>query len=211
MYARLALLGALLPAAAAADEVVLDRLAAVVGDEVITASEVAFEARLALLQAAPSGASAPLDARLQARVLDELIARALLFSEARRLRLFESTAKELAQIEARRNALVLALGAALPVAMAEFGVSAAELDALLRRRYYAERLITERLSGAPTEEEVSAYYQEHRDSFSKPLREIYDEVARLAQRELIKRRLVAYLDELRGRFLVRVLLSVPRE
>jgi hypothetical protein len=215
--ARIAVFTALLlgfaPAAyAAPGELLVDRLAAVVGEGVILASEVELEARLALMTKDPvRGVEAPIDDRLRASVLNELIIRTLAYSEAQRLRLLSTPAKEAAELELLSAELSTRCGPALPEVLGRFGYSKAELSEHLKRRLYADRLLAERIGAPPTEEEIEAFYEKNPELFGKrSYREAREEAALLAQKSLAKERLIRYIDELKGRFPVRVLLPAAR-
>lgn len=202
-------LGARPLSAAPTGAVLIDRVAAVVGNEAIFVSEVNFEARLALIQRGKEvGALAQIDDALRKSILQEMIVRALLYAEVRRLRLFVSEEEELKTVKAMKAALSLSLGSLLQDALDEFGLSDAELTEHQRRRFYADRLLNERISAPLSEEEISAFYTAHPELFGgKSLREVHEQAAALAQKNAAKERLVKYVDELKSRFPVRVLFN----
>ena len=90
-------------------------------------------------------------------------------------------------------------------------MSEAAFGGYVKRRYYADRLLHERLDTPPTEEELAGYYESNRDEFGgRSFAEARDDVAARAREGLKARRLTRYLDELRGRFPVRVMLPAAR-
>jgi hypothetical protein len=196
--------------AAPKEEIPVDRLAAAVGGEVLLASEVELEARLALIKKGGERAlDIPIDDKLRARVLDQLLLETLVYSEARRLRLVDGA--DAARLALYRGQLEREHGAALKTALARFAVTEAAFGEYVKRRYYAERLLAERLDTPPTEEELEGYYESNRDEFGgRSFAEARDDVAARAKEGLAQRRLSKYLDELRSRFPVRIMLPAAR-
>lgn len=199
-------------AEASKPEILVDRIAAVVGGELIFASDVELEARLALVKKGyEQGLDAPIDDALRARILDELLIIELTFAEARRLRLLDDPETEAARLRDAKERLDIDCGRLLATVLARFDVDEEELGAYLRKRYYASRLLDERLGTAPTREEVEAFYRTHPELFNgRPLEEVFETASLLAKKDLIRERLLRYLDELRSRFPVRVLLPAAR-
>jgi hypothetical protein len=183
----------------------LDRVVASVGSEVILLSEVNFESRLALIQRGGAlGRLTSIDDGLRKSALQGLIIQTLLYAETKRLRAFDAAGVE--ALKALRVSFMDTMGESLPEALAEFEVSDAEFTEYLRRKLYADRLLAERVSGPPNEEEILTFYQSHSELFAgKSLREAREEVVALTQERVTKERLLRYLDELKNRFAVRVL------
>jgi parvulin-like peptidyl-prolyl isomerase len=206
--ALLLLLVLFLPVAYAAPKnaFVIDKIVATVGSETILLSEVNFEARVALIDRAQElGLLAQIDDGLRKSVLQDMIIQTLLYAETKRLRAFEAPEKEEAEIKTLRALLQKSLGDPLTQTLEEFSITDKEFDAYLKRRFYADRLLTERVSGPMSEEEIATFYRENPQLFGdKTLREARADVIAAAQKQIMQARLFRFLEELKNRFSVRI-------
>jgi hypothetical protein len=188
------------------DAFLLDRIVASVGSEVILLSEVNFESRLALVaRGGELGMLTSIDDGLRKSALGEIIIQTLLYAETKRLRAFETPEREAIALKAMRLTFTSTMGDLLPRVLQEFDISDDDFTEYLRRKFYADRLLAERVNGPPSEEEILTYYQAHPGLFGgKSLREARDEVVALTQQSVTKERLFRYLEELKNRFAVRL-------
>lgn len=142
--------------AVAAHSTVIDRIAAVVDEKVITVSEVGQMASLHFF-VRPAKAS---DDEYRRHVLDELIAQALRYRDVERFGA-QDVAKELIDARLREIAARFPAAAAFEAALARMEMTLDELRTLIKRQLQVEEYIQERFS--PTvfiaNEEVEAHYR----------------------------------------------------
>lgn len=143
---------------ARAQEVVLDRMLAVVNGDLVTQSDLRAARRLKLI----SGVAALDDDTLLAR----LIERRLMLAEVSRYAPVEPTAE---QIAARRTAWIASLppGTDVSAALAAAGMREPALAAWLRDDLRMAAYIDQRFTAAaqPTREQALAYFREHEAEF----------------------------------------------
>ena len=141
-------------------EVLLDRTLAIVFGEVITLADARAAMALGLVE---SGGSDELR-----RATDRLIERALVLREVER---FTPTEPEAGAVEARLGVVEARAGtpADLAALLARNGVSEARLRGWIRNDLRIQAYLDQRFAaaGAPSEQEVQAYYAEHRAEFEK--------------------------------------------
>ncbi|MBF5041055.1 hypothetical protein FGE12_01520 [Aggregicoccus sp. 17bor-14] len=201
--AALALAGACLgslPLAAAAQAApqgrIFDRVVAVVENQVLTLSELEFEARVALLErGGVQAAEAPLDEAVLRSALELALSQRLQVLDADRLQASPADPQE---VQARYVRLVERMGGepALQAFLARYEADAEGLRALLERSVRAEHILDSRvrLRAQVSEAEVRRSYEAHaRELGGAPyasvraqLRErlVRERYAQLAQEEL---------------------------
>jgi hypothetical protein len=142
--------------ASVAQPAILDRIAAVVGEQVITLSEIG---QMAGLHFFPRPAKAS-DDEYRRQVLDELIAQALRYRDVERFGA-QDIAKESIDARLREIAARFATSAAFDAALAHAEMTLDELRTLIKRQLQVEAYIQERFS--PTvfiaTEEIEAHYR----------------------------------------------------
>lgn len=151
---------------AGASEVV-DRVVAVVDGQVITQSELDFEARVALIERGGASAiSAPLDAAALRSALQWAIAQRLEAAEADRLHAFTVEDSELLDRLRKFEAQFQSHDEYEHFLAAE-EVDEPQLAEVLARSIRAEKVLDSkvRLKARVTEEEVRTYFQAHSDQF----------------------------------------------
>ncbi|MBU8900228.1 hypothetical protein KRR26_31940 [Corallococcus sp. M34] len=167
------------------ENAVVDRVVAVIEGQVLTLSELDFEARVALIQqGAVQAASDPLDEETLRRSLDLAISQRLLVLTADRLQAFPA---EPSDVETRLAAFQARLGG--PEALRRFlilhDMDREGLAAALARGLRAERILDSRvrLKAQVSETEVRQHYDAHRAEFPGE----YDQAVRTAIREKLVR------------------------
>jgi hypothetical protein len=143
--------------------VVVEQVVAVVAGQPITMSELAFEARVALVQRGGTQAAvAPLDDSAMRSALDLSIGERLAAREADRLSAFQLEDEEVNKALARFREK---LGAAVTLDgfLARYEMDIGQLATLLARSLRAERYLDGRvrLRAQVTEADVKRYYREH--------------------------------------------------
>ncbi|MBJ6763955.1 hypothetical protein JGU66_24550 [Myxococcaceae bacterium JPH2] len=187
------------PASADSDRTenaVVDRVVAVIEGQVLTLSELDFEARVALVQqGAVQAASDPLDEETLRRSLDLAISQRLLVLTADRLQAFPV---EPSDVETRLVAFQARLGGpeALRRFLALHDMDREGLAVAVARMLRAERILDSRvrIKAQASETEVRQYYDSHRAEFPGE----YDQAARTAIRDRLVR---ARYNELAARVL----------
>jgi hypothetical protein len=141
-------------------EILLDRTLAIVYGEVITLADARAAMALGLVE---SGGSDELR-----RSADRLIERALVLREVER---FTPTEPALEAVEARLGVVQARAGtpADLAALLAQSGLTEARLRAWIRNDLRIQSYLDQRFAaaGVPSEQEVQAYYAEHRAEFDK--------------------------------------------
>jgi hypothetical protein len=167
-----------------AESRVVDRVVAVIEGQVLTLSELQFEARVALVQRGGVQAlEAPLDEDTLRSVLELIINERAQVLNADRLQAFPA---EPGEVAARLEAFTKRLGGegALRRFLARHDVDVAGLERVLARGLRAERILDSRvrLRAQVGETEVRRYYEQHADELPSD----YESV-RLAIREQLVR------------------------
>ncbi len=185
--------------------VVLDRIAAVVGDEIILESDVGKLVAVRYLAPKPGES----DAAYRDRILDELITDAL---RERELRKAGGLEPEPAEVEARLEALEKRVeaerGVPFEEALKKAGITRAEAAAYVRRGLMLQTFVRERLT--PTirigDAEIKAYYDgPFRDEMRRkgletipPLAEVTDEIRDLLRERKLNEAIVRWTEKLRA-------------
>lgn len=143
---------------------VLDRVVAVVAGQVLTLSELSFEARVALVQrGGVRAAESPLDEGTLKGALDLAINQRLLVAGADRLQAF---AAERSEVEARVKGFRerFADEPALLAFLTRYDADLDQLTAVLERGVRAERILDSRirLRAQVSEAEARRYWEEHK-------------------------------------------------
>lgn len=146
---------------------VVDRVVAIIEGQVLTLSELRFEARVALVQRAGVQAlEAPLDEETLRSALELIINQRVQVLNADRLQAFPA---EPSEVRARLAAFEARIGgeAALRRFLAAHDVSGEELEGVLARGLRAERILDSRirLRAQVGETEVRRYYEQHADEY----------------------------------------------
>lgn len=192
-------------AAPAARAVVLDRMAAVVGDEVVLESEVEKLAAIRYLTPRPGES----ETAYRDRILDELVTDAL---RERELRKAGGLDPEPSEVEARFKALAARVAAERGVPFEEVlrsaGITRSEARSYVRRGLMLETFARERLSPSlrVTDAEIRAFYDgSFRDEARKkglvslpPISEVTDEIVDLLRERKLNAAIAHWTDELRS-------------
>lgn len=155
--------------ASGAPSQVIDRVVAVVDGQVITQSELEFEARVALIeQGGAAAATAVLDGAALRSALQWAIAQRLEAAEADRLHAFTVDDAEVAD-RLRKFVASFPDLASYERFLASQEVDESQLAEVLARSIRAEKVLDSkvRLKARVTEDALRAYYQAHRASFPK--------------------------------------------
>lgn len=153
--------------ASAATSQVVDRVVAVVDGQVITQSELEFEARVALIErGGAAAATAPLDGQALRSALQWAIAQRLEAAEADRLHAFAVEDAELGE-RVRKFQASFPDRASYERFLASQEVDEPQLAEVLARSIRAEKVLDSkiRLKARVTEDALRGYYQVHRDAF----------------------------------------------
>ncbi|MBI4476349.1 MAG: hypothetical protein HY654_04195 [Acidobacteria bacterium] len=192
------------PVGAGAQEVLLDRVLAIVSGEVITLSDVRAATAFQLVTPAAAGGD-PV-----ARVVARLIERQLILNEANRYAAPDpaSAAIERGLADVRQR---VSAGQAVEATLAGTGMTAARLRDFIRDDLRIDNYLDQRFGGAaqPTEEEVAAYYRAHQAQFDREGLATFEQASPAARSRLREERreaLVAdWLERLRRRADIREL------
>lgn len=205
----LSVAAALLGGQAAAQESptrVLDRVVAVVDGQVLTASELEFETRVALVQrGGVAAAEAPLDSAVMKSALDYAIGQRLHAAEAEKLQVFlleEGEVDEaLAQFQERIGGKT-----ALDDFLARHEADRQMLGALLLRSLRAERILDSkiRLKAQVPDAEVRRYYDAHASELGGTFEELRAGLKDKLIRERYQVLAKAEMDQLRKNAKVRI-------
>lgn len=152
----------------------IDRVIAVVDQDVITETELILEARLALaLRGAVDAASKQIEARFLTTFLDYLVNQLLISSQARRLGIVEVSDDELAEALER---FVDRFGstAAFEDFLRRFGISEERLNASLLRDLRNGRYVTRRMRVRLMGRELEPTAKEYQDALDRWLKELRD-------------------------------------
>jgi hypothetical protein len=193
------------PTAAPARPAVLDRIAAVVGDEVVLESQVEKLAAIRFLARGPDES----EAAYRDRILDELVTDAL---RERELRKAGGLEPEPAEVEARYKALATRVAAERGMPFEEVlrsaGITPGEARSYIRRGLMLQTFVRERL--APTirisDAEIKAYYdgpfreEARRKGLETvpPLPEVSDEIRDLLRERKLNEAIARWTEELRA-------------
>jgi hypothetical protein len=155
---------------------VLDRVVAVIGNQVLTLSELEFEARVALvLRGGVRAAEASLDEQTLRGALELAINQRLLVAGADRLQAFPA---ERSEVEGRVKAFRERFEdeTALLAFLARHDADLEQLTAVLERGVRAERILDSRvrLRAQVSEAEVRRYWEEHKAVLGGPYESVRD-------------------------------------
>jgi hypothetical protein len=176
-------------APAVAEGRVVDRVVAVIEGQVLTLSELEFEARVALVQrGGVRAAQGPLDEQALRVALELVINQRLLVMGADRLRAFPA---ERSEVEARLRTFREHFESepALLAFLARYDADLDQLTAVLERGVRAERILDSRirLRAQVNEVELRRYYQEH----AAQLGGSYEQVRESLRQRLVRERYTA--------------------
>jgi hypothetical protein len=162
--------------ARASEERVIDRVVAVIGTQVLTLSELEFEARVTLVQrGGVRAADASLDEKTLRGALELAINYRLLVAGADRLQAFQA---ERSEVEARLRTFRERFEdeTALLAFLARHDADLEQLTAVLERSVRAERILDSRirLRAQVSEAEVRRYWEEHKESLGGPFEAVRD-------------------------------------
>lgn len=165
---------------------VLDRVVAVIGNQVLTLSELEFETRVALvLRGGVRAAEAPLDEQTLRGALELAINQRLLVAGADRLQAFPA---ERSEVEGRLKAFRerFAGETELLAFLARHDADLEQLTAVLERGVRAERILDSRvrLRAQVSEAEVRRYWEEHKAVVGGP----YESVREALKEKLFRER-----------------------
>lgn len=165
---------------------VIDRVVAIVEGQIITQSDLEFEAAVALAQqGAIEAAGQELDAETLRSALDYAIAQRLESLEAEELQAFVVEERE---VEAAANALAERFGspAAFERFLARHEADRAHLFVVLKRWLRATKLLDSRihLRAQVSEADIKRYYDAHAAELGRP----YDEVRPALREKLVRER-----------------------
>jgi hypothetical protein len=200
-----------------ADEVVVDRVVAVVGAagergsalRIVTAFELEVEARLMLAERARSvdAASARLDAQLLDTVLGSIVNQLLLSEEAARLQLVTVSDE---QIAAERGSLEERLGG--PGSIERFcaitSASSGLIDDIVRRRLVAAEFVQQniQLASSVSDADVEDAFLAGNHPFGdRPLEEIREQLEAFILARRQRQRLEQWLEDARERSVIRII------
>jgi hypothetical protein len=165
---------------------ILDQVVAVIENQVLTLSELDFEARVTLvLQGGVGAAERPLDDETRRRALELTINQRLLVMGADRLQAF---AVDRSEVEARLRAFRerFASEPELLGFLARYDADLGQLTAVLERSARAERILDSRvrLRAQVSEVELRRYYQAHAAELGGP----YEAVRESLRKKLVRER-----------------------
>ncbi len=195
--------------AGAAEEVEIDKIAAVIEQQPILLSDLEIEARVALIQqgglaAADAGA---LGHEVLARTLDHVINQRLVQREADRLQVLRL------EDAARRQAyedFVRQLGGEMPFQafLARHGIGAQQIVAILEREQRVAQFLTNKvgLGARVAEADVREYFDAHPERFGQSaFAAVRPAIAAMLTRERVRELTRQFLDDLRARAQLRIL------
>jgi hypothetical protein len=161
---------------AAAESRVIDRVVAVIGTQVLTLSELEFEARVTLVQrGGVRAAEVQLDEQTLRGALELAINQRLLVAGADRLQAFQA---ERSEVEARLRTFRDRFEdeTSLLAFLARHDADLEQLTAVLERSVRAERILDSRirLRAQVSEAEVRRYWEEHKGTLGGPFEAVRD-------------------------------------
>jgi hypothetical protein len=162
--------------APAAESRVIDRVVAVIGTQVLTLSELEFEARVTLVQrGGVRAAEVQLDEQTLRGALELAINQRLLVAGADRLQAFQA---ERSEVEARLRTFRDRFEdeTSLLAFLARHDADLEQLTAVLERSVRAERILDSRirLRAQVSEAEVRRYWEEHKGTLGGPFEAVRD-------------------------------------
>ncbi|WNG46748.1 hypothetical protein F0U60_23475 [Archangium minus] len=171
--------------APAAEGRVIDRVVAVIGNQVLTLSELEFETRVALVQrGGVRAAEASLDEQTLRGALELAINQRLLVAGADRLQAFPAERSEMdARLKAFRERFEDE--PALLAFLARHEADLEQLTAVLERAVRAERILDSRirLRAQVSEAETRRYWEEHKGTLGGPYESVRDALREKLMRE----------------------------
>ncbi len=164
------------PEAPAAEGRVIDRVVVVLGNQVLTLSELEFEARVTLVQrGGVRAAEVPLDEKTLRSALELAINQRLLVAGADRLQAFQA---ERSEVEGRLKSFRERFEdeSALLAFLARHDADLEQLTAVLERGVRAERILDSRirLRAQVSEAEVRRYWEAHKGTLGGPYELVRD-------------------------------------
>ncbi|QRO02633.1 hypothetical protein JRI60_22700 [Archangium violaceum] len=192
---------------------VIDRVVAVIENQVLTLSELEFEARVTLVQlGGVRAAEAPLDEQTLQKALELAIGHRLLVAGADRLQAFQA---ERSEVEARLRSFRERFESepALLGFLARHDADLEQLTAVLERGVRAERILDSRirLRAQVSEAEVRRYWEEHKATLGGPYESVRDALKEKLVRESYRRLAKEELDKARASARVRRVAPFARE
>jgi hypothetical protein len=192
---------------------VIDRVVAVIENQVLTLSELEFEARVTLVQrGGVRAAEAPLDEQTLRGALELAIGHRLLVAGADRLQAFQV---ERSEVEARLRAFRDRFESepALLAFLARHDADLEQLTAVLERGVRAERILDSRirLRAQVSEAEVRRYWEEHKATLGGPYESVRDALKEKLVREQYHRLAKDEFDQVRASARVRRVAPFARE
>ncbi|MGZ3456889.1 MAG: hypothetical protein ACXU86_00105 [Archangium sp.] len=199
--------------APAAEGRVIDRVVAVIGNQVLTLSELEFEARVMLVQrGGVRAAEVPLDEQTLRGALELSINQRLLVAGADRLQAFQA---ERSEVEARLKAFRERFEdePALLAFLARHDTDLEQLTAVLERGVRAERILDSRirLRAQVSEAEVRRYWEEHKATLGGPYESVRDALKERLIRERYSQLAKAEFEQVRAGAQVRRVAPFARE
>lgn len=192
---------------------IIDRVVAVIEDQVLTLSELEFETRVALVQrGGVRAAEVPLDEKTLQGALELAINQRLLVASADRLQAFPA---ERSEVEARlrlfRERFEDEL--ALLAFLARYDADVEQLSRVLERGVRAERILDSRirLRAQVSETEVRRYWQQHSARLGGPYELIRDNLKEKLVRERYGQLAAAEFAQVRASARVRRVAPFARE
>ena len=189
---------------------VIEEVVAVVGDRVVTRSDLELEARVVLVDnGGVEAAFGAIDAETMGSVLDWLLNQLLIHAEAERLQVFEVSADEVAR-EVERFRRRFGDPTAWRHFLATQDVGLERIASIFRRNLRVRRYLESRvkLTVRVGAEEVEAFYEENRSRFEgRPLSAVEDVIRGYLFKQRYERTVRTLVKELRERADVRVLVE----
>ena len=192
---------------------VVDRVVAVIENQVLTLSELEFEARVVLVQrGAIRAAEASLDEQTLRMALELAIDQRLLVAGADRLQAFPA---ERSEVEARLRAFRerFESESALLAFLARHDTDLDQLTVVLERGARAERILDSRirLRAQVSEAEVRRHWQQHAAELGGPYEAVRDSLKERLVRERYGKLAAAEFDQVRAKARVRRVAPLARE
>jgi hypothetical protein len=192
---------------------IIDRVVAVIEDQVLTLSELEFETRVALVQRGGlRAAEATLDERALGSALELAINQRLLVASADRLQAFTA---ERSEVETRLRLFRERFEdeAALLAFLARHEADVEQLARVLERGVRAERILDSRirLRAQVSEAEVRRYWQQHAAALGGPYEALRDSLKEKLMRERYGQLAAAEFNQVRASARVRRVAPFARE
>ena len=187
--------------AAAGRAELIDRVVASVNNDVVTHSElrqtIAFNAAL--------GGNKGNGKRVEAETLQGIINRRLLLQEAYRLKVAEVSDQDVAA-EVARLRQRLGTEAAFQDLLVRTDMNEQQLARLLGERLLVERFVEKKIGlfARVSRDDAQSYYKEHANEFKgRRFSEVQKQITEYLSAQKVSQQLDQYIDELRGRAVIR--------